>query len=310
MADNRAALAALAGLAAARRDAPPPSPPRVAPRFEHVGSRLAAAGLGRTASALSSAGGGATPLGTRRGGNAQPPAGVKDFLRRKGASSRPLPARRTSSCAHRRRCRCCCCAPPLTRAAPAEAPPAAALPAPFVRPEPPSGARKPAVPSRAAAPPSPDAPPRGPPRDFVRANVATLAAAAPRRRPSVDPAAPAPKPADYGAVPAYLAARKADWAADADARARAAEEAARCPPGHRLLGDGEREETLALLRASLAEAADAVARQPLRVESISAVRRAAELEAKLDKLEKAVALFSKPRVYVRLDGGGGGEGAE
>jgi len=39
------------------------------------------------------------------------------------------------------------------------------------------------------------------------------------------------------------------------------------------------------------------------------VRRAAELEAKLDKLEKAVALFSKPRVYVRLDGGGGG-GAE
>ncbi len=39
---------------------------------------------------------------------------------------------------------------------------------------------------------------------------------------------------------------------------------------------------------------------PLRVEIPSALRRKAELEAKVGKLEDAVRIFSRPRVFVKL----------
>ena len=39
---------------------------------------------------------------------------------------------------------------------------------------------------------------------------------------------------------------------------------------------------------------------PLRVEIPSALRRKAELEGKVSKLEDAVKVFSRPRVFVKL----------
>jgi hypothetical protein len=135
-------------------------------------------------------------------------------------------------------------------------------------------------------------------KDF-RARNARAVIEAPGRSADVDPAAPLPKRADYGTLPAYLRERKEGWAAAAAAKERADKDAEGCPPGHKLMPDDERLETLELLRGSLAEAHDLLSKMPLRVEILSAVRRKAELEAKVAKLEDAVKVFSRQKVFVK-----------
>jgi hypothetical protein len=175
--------------------------------------------------------------------------------------------------------------------------PVEALPAAFVRP--PVAERKAALPPRLHV--IPPALPRQE-RDYIASNAIDAVTSSPgKRRPSIDPMAPAPKPAEYGTVPAYLKERKSNWAAAAEERARVDAAAALCPPGHRLLPEAERLETLPLLKTSAAETADLLSKMPLRVELPSAVRRLAELEEKLRKAEKAMVLFSKPTVFVRVN---------
>ena len=60
--------------------------------------------------------------------------------------------------------------------------------------------------------------------------------------------------ADYGVVPAYLEERKAKWAVENEAKRKAAEIAAACPSGHRMMPEEERVATLELVSTSLAEA--------------------------------------------------------
>jgi len=200
--------------------------------------------------------------------------------------------------------------------------PALALPRPFVRP-PPAGSfgaeaapraerRKSAVPRadelaraarerEAAAAAAADARGGGGGgKDFLSEN-ARAAMAERARAAEVDPAAPLPRGADYGKLPGYLRERKEAWAAEAEARRAAELEAQGCPRGHRLMPEAERLETLALLRASCGEARDALQRMPLRVEIPSAVRKKHELEAKLTKLEEALKVFERPRVFVKID---------
>ena len=105
----------------------------------------------------------------------------------------------------------------------------------------------------------------------------------------------------YGKLPVYLRDRKEAWAAEAEAKRQAELEAAGCPRGHRLMPEAERLETLALMRAAHVEAQDALQRMPLRVEIPSAVRKKQELEAKVAKLEEALKVFQRPRVYVKID---------
>lgn len=124
--------------------------------------------------------------------------------------------------------------------------------------------------------------------------------ASPKRKADIDPAAPVPKHEEYGAVPTYLRERKDKWAVEEAERKKASEEAALCPPGHRLLAEEERLETLELLKKSAADTKDALSRMPLRVELPSALRKMQEMEDKLKKLEASLVLFSKPRVYVRI----------
>jgi hypothetical protein len=121
------------------------------------------------------------------------------------------------------------------------------------------------------------------------------------RAADVDPAQPLPKAADYGRLPGYLRDRKEAWAAEAEAKRQAELEAAGCPRGHRLMPEAERLETLALMRAACDEAQDALQRMPLRVEIPSAVRKKQELEAKVNKLEEALKVFQRPRVFVKID---------
>ena len=55
-------------------------------------------------------------------------------------------------------------------------------------------------------------------------------------------------------MPEYLEERKARWAVEDEAKRKAAEIAAACPPGHRMMPEEERVATLELVTSSLAEA--------------------------------------------------------
>ena len=135
-------------------------------------------------------------------------------------------------------------------------------------------------------------------KDYLSANARSVMQ--PRQRiQHVDAAAPLPKRADYGALPDYLKERKESWKEANEAKKRAADEALGCPPGHRIMPDEERLETLQLLKASLNEAQDLLLRMPLRVEQVSQVRKKAELEAKITKLEDAMKVFGKHKVFVK-----------
>jgi hypothetical protein len=69
----------------------------------------------------------------------------------------------------------------------------------------------------------------------------------------------------------------------------------------RLMPEAERLETLALLRSGIAEVQAELSRFKLRLVVPSHIARKAELEARLDKMEAAVGVFSKTKVLVKIE---------
>lgn len=137
-------------------------------------------------------------------------------------------------------------------------------------------------------------------RNYLSANVVHAITAAPRVVAHEADSVPA-RSLPAGEVPGYLQQRTARWAAEAEAKAAAEKAAAECPPGHRLMPESERVETLALLRANIAEAQDALTKLPFRIDGPTATKKRGDLEAKLKKMEDALTVFNKPKVYVRID---------
>jgi hypothetical protein len=86
-----------------------------------------------------------------------------------------------------------------------------------------------------------------PPKNFLALNMAL--APAPRPAPAAE--VPISQRENYGKVPEYLEARKAQWAVEESAARRAREIREACPPGHRMMPEEERAETLALVTTSL-----------------------------------------------------------
>jgi hypothetical protein len=144
--------------------------------------------------------------------------------------------------------------------------------------------------------------------DFVNENIAQATAAASASKTKKPAAAGAAvraalvdgKREDYGAVPAYLKARQAKWAEEAAVKKKA-EEMADVPAGMRIMEDGERLETLDMLRQGIADARAELGAMKLHVDIPSQIRRKADLEAKITKLEQALGVFSRPRVFVKIE---------
>lgn len=113
------------------------------------------------------------------------------------------------------------------------------------------------------------------------------------------PSCPRPAPTHLLSPP-DLKDRQKQWAAAAEEQRLAAENAD-VPRGMRVMSDAEKAESIALLEASMADCAAELSRFKLRVELPSQVRRHAELEAKMRKMEDAMAIFRRPRVFVQLD---------
>lgn len=103
-----------------------------------------------------------------------------------------------------------------------------------------------------------------------------------------------------GEVPRYLKERQAEWAA-VEAAKRKAEEDKDIPPGMRVMPDAERTDMLAMLREGIAEAKEELSKFRLVTTVPSQLRKKTELEGKLAKMEEAVHVFSRERVFVKLD---------
>lgn len=78
------------------------------------------------------------------------------------------------------------------------------------------------------------------------------------------------------------------------------EEAANCPPGMRLVSEQERVETLEMLRKGREDTFQAINSLPIANVTGAVRRRRQENEEKLTEIEKAIASFSRPKVYVSL----------
>jgi hypothetical protein len=121
-----------------------------------------------------------------------------------------------------------------------------------------------------------------------------------RRAPGqdVDPVAERIK-RNFGKVPTYLKGIKNELEEKKrDEELRNQKED--IPPGYRMLPEAERQDMLAALKEKLTEAEDKYKKLPLRVDTERAKKAQADLEKKIDELEKAVGMFSKPKVLLQL----------
>lgn len=101
-------------------------------------------------------------------------------------------------------------------------------------------------------------------------------------------------------MPKYLVERKKQWQREAeDQRARDAEAAV--PAGHRLMADDERQQTLQHVQTKRKALLDELSSMPIRNHTLRIRTKREELEQKLNKVEDAIKIFSRPKVFVKLD---------
>lgn len=105
---------------------------------------------------------------------------------------------------------------------------------------------------------------------------------------------------EFGKVPKYLEDRKARWAEEEEERRRRMPDP-NCPPGMCLMSEEERRETLETLEQSREEALHQLRKLPFVIETPMMRKKQEYLEGKLREIDRALGIFSKPKVYVALD---------
>ena len=104
---------------------------------------------------------------------------------------------------------------------------------------------------------------------------------------------------NYGKVPKYLDKFNRQRE-DAARQKQVDEENAKLPPGTRLMGEEERQATLADLEQAKRATNDQLERLPISMKSMRAQAQRKELEEKMTRLERAIETFSKKKVYVQV----------
>jgi len=104
---------------------------------------------------------------------------------------------------------------------------------------------------------------------------------------------------DFGHVPQYIQERK-EQAAEQEERRRAALPDPNCPPGMKLMPESERLEMISVLKENEADIHAQLSKLPLRPTTMSMIKRKEELHEKLNEIESAKKIFSKPKVFVQL----------
>nr|XP_056718806.1 enkurin domain-containing protein 1 [Euleptes europaea] len=103
-----------------------------------------------------------------------------------------------------------------------------------------------------------------------------------------------------GHVPRYLLERKDHWRREAEERRRNLPDPA-TPQGHSLMPESQRVETLNNLKQSQEQLLKDLLLLPLRADTLNLQSRRVGLEKKLSQVEEALKIFSRPKVFIKLD---------
>ncbi|XP_008837294.1 enkurin domain-containing protein 1 isoform X3 [Nannospalax galili] len=103
-----------------------------------------------------------------------------------------------------------------------------------------------------------------------------------------------------GHVPHYLLERRDLWRQEAEARQHCQPDPA-IPPGHTLMPEKQRLETLNNLLQSQSQLLRKLILLPAGADSLRAQGHRAELDRKLVQVEEAIKIFSRPKVFVKMD---------
>ncbi|KAL8623926.1 hypothetical protein ACOMHN_054267 [Nucella lapillus] len=103
-----------------------------------------------------------------------------------------------------------------------------------------------------------------------------------------------------GDVPIYLRNRKKQWRREEEDRVINTPDPS-MPPGHRSLPEAERQETLSLLRNKEKELIGQISAVPIGCDTVRVRNLRKNLEGKLAEVEEAIKIFSRPKVFVKVD---------
>ncbi|NXN23959.1 ENKD1 protein, partial [Nycticryphes semicollaris] len=103
-----------------------------------------------------------------------------------------------------------------------------------------------------------------------------------------------------GHIPQYLLERKELWRRQMEERLQSLPDPD-TPPGHTMMPEGQRLETLSNLKQSQEQLIKDLVMLPMRADTLSVQKRQVELERKLSQIEEAIKIFSRPKVFIKLD---------
>lgn len=134
-------------------------------------------------------------------------------------------------------------------------------------------------------------------KDFIKENIKSLKSkVGVNKTQSMPGKVPAKPPVTYqrGALPKYLKDRKKDEFEEGEAEPD-------CPPGHVLLPEDERKETLRVLRQSYADRIQELNSMPVRNDTLRMRRRKMEIEEELKRIDGGIKVFQRPKVFVKIN---------
>ncbi|XP_023618899.1 enkurin domain-containing protein 1 [Myotis lucifugus] len=172
------------------------------------------------------------------------------------------------------------------------------------------GLPPPRVPSPQLTPPDPNAKEPGVGVDFISHNARTAKRAPRRHSRSLQVLAQVLEQqrqaqehynaTQKGHLPHYLLERRDLWRREAEARQLSQPDPA-MPPGHTRMPENQRLETLSNLLQSQSQLLRELVLLPAGADSLRAQGHRAELDRKLVQVEEAIKIFSRPKVFVKMD---------
>ncbi|XP_033475035.2 enkurin domain-containing protein 1 [Epinephelus lanceolatus] len=137
--------------------------------------------------------------------------------------------------------------------------------------------------------------------DFIKHNARSAGKTVLRRSQSLTNLREKPIPsAVIGQVPQYLEERKEQWQREEEERRRNAPDPT-APAGHTLMPESERQETLKSLKETHRSLVSELLSLPLKADNLGVRSRQAHLDCKLSEIEEAIKIFSRDKVYVKID---------
>nr|XP_057927647.1 enkurin domain-containing protein 1 isoform X2 [Doryrhamphus excisus] len=136
--------------------------------------------------------------------------------------------------------------------------------------------------------------------DFIKYNV-KAAGKTMQRSQSMTNLRDKPVPtAVKGQVPYYLEQRKKQWRKEEEQKRKKVPDPS-IPPHHTLMADSERLETLKSLKESHRTLVTELLLLPLKADNLSFRSRRAHLDRRLSEIEEAIKIFSRDKVYVKIN---------